>query len=238
MMLTTDQTQDSSIDKENKVTVTVMKKNNEIMVYFLRGSSTRGRKHSSQANFYKWADYSLVAEIMRKSYLTLEELANGRAELHKRLLKNKRIPKHIRSRSKPAPNIWEDIGIMISRADEQKDYYKVYNPGELTLPVKVDPCWGKILTSQNLKEYAKEIQEMNLQPGDKIRNKVTNDQFIVSKVLENFVVETHRIESDGSSGDPHHLVWDQLLLSYGFKPSEEWKIDENYLFSKEYFEVI
>ena len=37
--------------------------------------------------------------------------------------------------------------------------------------------------------YTKEIQEMNLQPGDKIRNKVTNDRFIVSEVLENFVVE-------------------------------------------------
>jgi len=215
--------------------LTFMKKNSEIMIHFLKEPSARG----SFGDFRRWSKYFMVAQMKGKSELTLQELANGRAELHKRSLNNKRIPMRIRTKwAKSPPNIWEEIGIMISQADEQKDYYKVYNPGELSLPLEINTNWSRVITSFNLKEYAKEIQEMNLQPGDKIRNKVTNDQFIVSRVHELFVVETRSIESDGSIGDPRHLVWDQILLSHGYKPSEEWQIDENYLFSKDYFEVI
>ncbi len=91
-------------------------------------------------------------------------------------------------------------------------------------------------TSDNLKQYTEEIQEMNLQPCDKIRNKVTNDQFVVSKVLENFVVEVYPIETNGLGGTTHDLVWKGILTEN--VEGEEWKIDENCLFSKDYFEVI
>ena len=113
--------------------------------------------------------------------------------------------------------------------------FQTAEPGEVTVEHKIR-LNREHLTSDNLKEYAKEIQEMNLQPGDKIRNKVTNDQFIVSKVLENFVVEVYPIETNGLGGTTHDLVWKGILTEN--VEGEEWQIDENCLLSKEYFEVI